>query len=238
MNDRQYFLKEIGSEMELELFLRLRYEGFCKSASGVFVNKNDNAIDINYYDRNSHHYGIFKNQDKKTEPVGYFRIVLEEPTVADQWVKNISLRTGLTHLTAYKPRSVFPCLGIYPRADLEQEFYTGKAASERAGEVSRFVIIRSERSVKLSLQIIKIAFAIALLKIEHAFVGCFSEHSKTYMKFGFRQCPGSSTFSFESVMSQKEGLILYCSSAYLTRELQSKCKIMQRQFLLDKCLAF
>ena len=236
MNDKQYFLKEIVSEKELELFLRLRYEGFCNSASGLFVSKNSNAIDINYYDRNSHHYGIFKCLDKQTKPVGYFRIVLEEPTIADQWVKNISLRAGLAHLTEYKPRSVFPCLGIYPGAGLEQEFYTRKAASEKAGEVSRFVIIKSERSLKLSLQIIKSAFAIALLKIQHAFVGCFSDHSKAYMKFGFQQCPGSSTFSFDSVMDQKKGIILYCRTQYLTNELMTGFKIMQEQFLSRSCL--
>ena len=77
MKDKQYILKEILSETELELFLRLRYNGFCNSAASLFLTKNNNAIDVNYYDRNSQHYGIYIKQDKKKEPVGYFRIVLE-----------------------------------------------------------------------------------------------------------------------------------------------------------------
>ena len=238
MNDKQYILKEILSEPELELFLRFRYDGFCKSASSLFVTKNNNAIDVNYYDRNSQHYGIYRRHNKKTTPVGYFRIVLEEPTIADEWVKNISLREGLTQLTEHKPTSMFPCLGIYPNADLEQEFYTKKISSEKAGEVSRFLIIQSERSLRLSLQIIRSAFAIALLHIQHAFAGCFLAHSKAYMKFGFKQCPGSSTFSFNSTARQKEGIILYCNTGYLTTELKTRFKIMQEQFLLNSCLTF
>src|ERR1700712_5363219 len=114
MNAKQYILKEISSETELENFLRLRYQGFCKSASSLFIAKNNNAIDVNYYDKNSKHYAIYAMQDNKTEPVGYFRIVLEEPTIANEWVKNISLRAGLSDLTEHKPPSIFPCLGNYP----------------------------------------------------------------------------------------------------------------------------
>ena len=238
MSNKQYILKEILPETELELFLRLRYDGFCKSASSLFVTKNDNDIDINYYDRNSQHYGICIRQDKINKPVGYFRIVLEEPTIADEWVNNISLRAGLTHLTRHKPQSIFPCLSIYPNRNLEQEFYIKKASSEKAGEVSRFLIIKSERSLSLSLQIIRSAFAIAMLQIQHAFVGCFHNHSKAYMKFGFRQCPGSSTFSFDSTSRQKEGIILYCKTQYLKTELKTRFKIMQLQFLSNSCLTF
>jgi hypothetical protein len=238
MTVKQYILREILSETELENFLRLRYDGFCTSASNLFVTRNSNAIDVNYYDRNSKHYGVYTKKDKKSEPVGYFRIVLEEPTIADEWVSNISRRYGLTYLTEHKPQSAFPCLGIYPHSGLEQEFYKRKLVSEKAGEVSRFLIIQSERSLRLSLYIIRSAFAIALLHIQHALVGCFHDHSKVYMNFGFRQCPGSSTFSFDSAPRQKEGMILYCKTQYLTNELKTKCKEIQEQFLSNRCLTF
>ncbi len=152
-------------------------------------------------------------------------------------MKNISLRAGVTHLTEHKPPSVFPCLGVYPYTGLEQEFYARKSSSEKAGEVSRFLIIQSERSVRLSLQIIRSAFAIALLHIQHAFVGCFHEHSRAYMKFGFRQCPGSSTFSLNSTSTQK-GIILYCKTQYLTNESKAGFKKIQERFLSDNCLEF
>lgn len=233
-----YFLKEILSESELELFLRLRYSEFCNSPASVVVMKNNKEIDINYYDRNSMHYGIYKQQNERAAPVGYFRIVLEEPAIADKWVTNISEKSGLTNVTEHKPQTVFPCMGIYPYQNLEQEFYKKKTPFERAGEVSRFFIIQSERSVRLSLQIIRSSFAIALLHIQHAFVGCFSDHSQVYMKLGFKPCPGSSIFSFKSTGKQKEGIILYCSADYLSGEVHSKLKIMQGQFLLNKRLTF
>jgi hypothetical protein len=236
MDSKQYILKEILSEDELELFLRLRYSCFANSASSLFMGKNDNAIDVNYYDRNSLHYGIYKKQQKFTEPVGYFRIVLERPTLANEWVKNISSRAGLSGVIDYKPVSVFPCLGIYPDSSLEQEFYAKKNAAEKAGEVSRFFIVEQERSLKLSLQIIKSAFAIGLLYLQHGFIGCFNDHSKTYMKFGFRQYPGSLTFSFDTAQRQKKGIILYWKTNYLTGELKKVFKIIQDQFLANNCL--
>lgn len=238
MKDKHYILKEILSETDLEYFLRLRYHDFLMSASNQFVSKNNRAIDVNYYDRNSRHYGIYTLHDKKTEPVGYFRIVLEQPTMADEWVRNISQRAGLTALTDRKPPSMFPCLGICPNTGLEQEFYTLRSITGKAGEVSRFLIIQSERSLMLSLQIIRSAFAIAMLHIQHAFVGCFHDHSKVYMRFGFRQWPGSTTFFFNSSVRQKEGIILYCQAQYMTNELKMICKKLQDQFLLDSCLAF
>lgn len=236
MDSKQYILKEILSEDELELFLRLRYSSFANSASSLFINENDNAIDVNYYDRNSLHYGIYKQQQKNTEPVGYFRIVLERPTLANNWVKNISLRAGLSVIIDHKPLSVFPCLGIYPDNSLEQEFYAKKNTAEKAGEVSRFFIVEKERSLKLSLQIIRGAFAIGLLHLQHGFVGCFNDHSKAYMKFGFRQYPGSLTFSFDTAQRQKKGIILYWKTNYLTSELKKIFKIVQDQYLTNNCL--
>lgn len=238
MDSKHYVLKEILSEDELELFLRLRYSCFVNSASSLFMKANDKAIDVNYYDRNSLHYGIYKQHQKNTEPVGYFRIVLERPTVANNWVKNISLRAGLSGIIDHKPLSVFPCLGIYPDSSLEQEFYAKKVEAEKAGEVSRFFIVEKERSLKLSLQIIRGAFAIGLLHLQHGFVGCFNEHSKAYMKFGFKQYPGSSTFSFDTTLRQKKGIILYWKTNYLTIELRKKFKIIQDQFLENNCLTF
>jgi hypothetical protein len=238
MNFKKYILKEILSEAELELFLRLRYNCFSHSASSLFVDKNAKAVDINYYDMNSLHYGIYMQQQQNAEPVGYFRIILEEATNAEDWVRNISYRVGLADCIQNKPQAIFPCLGVYPGNNLEQEFYTRKRSNEKAGEVSRFFIVEPERCLKLSLQIIRSAFAIGVLYLQHAFVGCFNNHSKAYMKFGFRQYPGTSGFSLDSIMGQKEGVILYCKRSYLTTELLKLFKIIQDQFLLQHCLSF
>jgi len=237
INNKDYILKEISSEPELELFLRFRYNGFCNSPAGYVLTKNKSAIDINYYDRKSRHYAIYTELNRKAVPVGYFRIVLEEPTMADEWVSNISQRVGLTHITEQPLRHTFPFSGIYPDTGLEKGFYTRKASFEKAGEVSRFIISESERSVRLSLQIIKSAFAIALLHIQHAFVLCLNDHSKAYMKFGFRQCPGSSTFTNNSIASRNECILLYCGTGHVTNELKTRFKIMQQQFLKNRCLA-
>lgn len=237
MNNKDYILKEISSEPELELFLRFRYRGFSNSTAGHVLTENSSAIDINYYDRKSRHYAIYTEQNRKAVPVGYFRIVLEEPTKAAEWVSNISARAGLTRLTEQPQQFTFPFSGIYPDTGLEQEFYARKTPCEKAGEVSRFVICESERSVRLSLQIIKSAFAIALLHIQHAFVLCRNDHSKAYMKFGFMQCPGSSTFTIDSIESRKAGKLLYCGTGHVTNELKTRFKIMQQQFLKNRCLA-
>jgi hypothetical protein len=90
----------------------------------------------------------------------------------------------------------------------------------------------------MSLQIIQSAFAIALLNIQHAFVGCFHDHSKAYMKFGFRQCAGSCTFSLDSKAMRKEAIILYCRTHYIKSELKRGIKIMQDQFLSNVCMTF
>ena len=205
MRTKQYLIKEISSEPELELFLKFRYHGLSNSQISHVVSSNCNAIDVNYHDRNSLHYGVYLQQSKKKDAVGYFRIILEHPTRANEWTKNILLRTGLNNLAEPESESIFPCLSAYPHADLQQEFYRRKAPQDKAGEVSRFLISPAERSVKLSLQIIRSAFAIALSRIQYAFLLCMPDHSSAYMKFGFRQCPCRRFLSLRQLPAKKNG---------------------------------
>jgi hypothetical protein len=238
MEKGKYFLKEILCETELEIFLRLRHQVFNQSSAKMLVAKGNGQIDINYYDRNSLHYGVYKNQEGNPTPVGYFRIVLENPTISDHWITNISTRNNVYEMVEPKPASTFPCLGYYPYEDLENRFQQKRKAFERVGEVSRFFIIHTERSMRLSMHIIKSSFAIALLHIQHAFVGCFSDHSRTYQKFGFKPYPGSSTFMFDIMGRKKEGIILHCRSSYLASETKKSFTQMQWDFLLRKSILF
>lgn len=238
MNTKKYILREILSEQELEQFLRLRYNCFCKSDAEFFVSKNIHGIDLNYYDRNSNHYGLYMVQNKSKEPVGYFRIILEEPTKADRWIQNISKRFDLSYLTEHRLTFKFPCLGICPDTGLEQDFYEKKEVTEKVGEAGRLLIVEAERSLKLSLQLIKSAIAIAELYVQHAFIGCFHEHSKAYTRLGFKQYPGSSTFSFDLPVLRKKGVVLYCRSEYLSSELKTKLKIIQNQYAENNSLTF
>jgi|GEM_PF-3484520 len=238
MNIKQYVLQEISSEQELEKFFRLRYDCFCKSDAELFVTKNEIRIDLNYYDRNSKHYGLYLAKNDSKEPVGYFRIVLENSTKANVWVQNISNRLGIINLTQHKPVSRLPCLGIYPDTKLEHRFYTKKKATEKAGEAGRLLIVKSERSVKLSLQLIKCAFALAALNVHHAFVGCFKEHAKAYTRLGFKQYPGTSAFFPDKSSTLKEGIVLYCKAEYISAELKLKIKLIQNQFIENNCLSF
>ncbi|MEP7109153.1 MAG: hypothetical protein ABI760_14265 [Ferruginibacter sp.] len=238
MDNKKYVLQEILCEQELELFLRLRYECFSSSEAELFVSKNASNIDLNYYDRNAKHYGLYMVQHDLKKPAGYFRIVLEAPTKADKWIQNISQRLGLTYLIVNRPASRLPCLGVYPDACLEQDFYATKEISEKIGEAGRLLIVKSERSVKLSLLLIKSAFAIAALYVQHAFVGCFKEHSKAYTRLGFRQYPGTSSFFPILSVLQREGVVLYCKAEYVPGEYRSALTIMQQQFVEKKCLTF
>lgn len=238
MNTKKYLLREISSEQELEQFLRLRYKCFCKSDAEFFVPKNVHGIDLNYYDKNSNHYGLYLVQNKSKEPVGYFRIILEEPTKADRWIQNISKRFGLNHLSEHRPIFKFPCLGVHPDTRLEQDFYEKKEATEKVGEASRLFIVEAERSLKLSLQLIKSAIAIAELHVQHAFVGCFYEHSKVYTRFGFKQYPGSSASPFDLPVSRKKGVVLYCRSAYLPFEIKTNLKMIQNQYAENNSMTF
>jgi hypothetical protein len=235
---KEYLIKEISSERELETFLRFRYQELSDSDISHVVTRNSAAIDLNYYDRNSLHYGVYLQQNDKNDPVGYFRIILEHPTKASEWAGNISLKSGLSDLIEPDSRSTFPCLGAYPYADLHQQFYRYKTPMDKVGEVSRFLISPGERSVKLSLQIIRSAFAIALSRIQYAFLLCMPEHSKAYMKFGFRQCPLSSVFRLDTAAGKKERVILYCKPKFVTPELKEYFRTMQEQFLTDGFIKF
>jgi hypothetical protein len=163
---------------------------------------------------------------------------LEQPTIASEWASNILVKNDLFDLLEPGPQLTFPCLSAYPHGNLHQQFYQYKKPLDKVGEVSRFLISPGERSVKLSLQIIRSAFAIALSLLQYAFLLCMPEHAKAYMKFGFRQCPLSSVFNLDGAAGKKERLILYCRPKFVSSELKQYFQVMQERYLADGCLKF
>jgi hypothetical protein len=231
MKNKQYILQEILSEDQLEQFLKLRYTCFFHSSSRLFITKNENEIDINYYDRNSNHYGLYLQQGNSLEPVGYFRIILEEPTKADAWIRSISERLGMSEFVEQKSKATFPCFDIYPGIELARDFYGQKKPNAKAGEISRLAIIKSERSVRLSMQLLKSASVVVLSYLQYAFVACFLEHSKAYTRLGFNQYPGSSTFSLDTNLTQNKAVVLYWASENQPEELNAELEKIQNQYL-------
>ncbi|MBC7849913.1 MAG: hypothetical protein H7Y31_09255 [Chitinophagaceae bacterium] len=238
MSEKEYVLQEIESEDELEQFLRLRYEVFFNSDAEMFISENDQQIDLNYYDHRSHHYGLYHSFDGVKKRIGYFRIVVDKRTMADQWVANISRRVGLRHLAGFRPRSTLPCFNAYPDANLEEKFYSRKEIFGNVGEASRLMIATNERSLKLSLQLLKMALAIGVMYVEHAFVGCFQEHSKAYSRLGFEQMSGTSLFQIDLPNMQKKGMIMYCRTKDLSNDMKRSLRRIQVQFVKDKVLRF
>lgn len=213
-----YILRETTSEEELERLLHLRYQCFNNSDTKILIKENDLKIDLNYYDRNAYHYGVYKVIDHDEIPIGYFRQIFKTPTYADNWVQNICKKNNLSHSIEQKPNFDFPCLDMYSSFSVQEGFPA--VIEESTCEISRLMLIENERSLKLIVAIIQKAFAVGLIYSQNAIIGCFQSHSKLYKKMGFKNIPGADVFQVDCFGKIQDAVILHWSDDDMAKELE------------------
>lgn len=186
-----YFVfREAKNAKDLELLFKQRYKAFKESRFGLMVKENSLELDIDGYDFQSRHFGLFQVEDGQEKAVGYFRLVTDSaaPQMKDIWQLTIKY-PELLHSLKYDSSIPLPSIANVDESDEVSQFYTAiKKDNLDMAEASRLTIDSSVRSVTISQFLTDALGAVSfyLMKLDHLLIGCRLGHYRFYKRLGFK----------------------------------------------------
>ena len=186
---------------ELEQLIRLRYRVYKESRLAHFTCDSDTGLDIDVFDLNSRHFGLFMVESHRVVPIGYHRIVEDRPGPQISEVQEIARQAGI-HLPANSPDTPFPIMTYCPTAAAVKALYfESKSEGRASSEATKFALSKEHHSLALAKHMIESEVAIHMLhrKTDYAITCCTPVHSRFYSRYGFQQFPGTEDFVHEGV---------------------------------------
>jgi hypothetical protein len=183
-----------ASYEELVRLLRLRYEVYAGCHLREFCSLNSYRIDVDEYDVNSHHLGLFAERDAESCEVGYVRLVTDEQAPHARWIRDLGREhSGLAIFINKHRQHPFPCFGYVPRIEtIHKRYLELKAEGRRMAEPGRLAIIPGMRSLRLSRFLIEsVAAYCCAFGYPAVVMSCGVQHGRVYESIGFKSVSGT-----------------------------------------------
>jgi len=218
---KQYKFKEIYNEIELEQFLKLRYKTVFNSSVKNFLAFNEHEIDIDIYDLQSRHFGLFC-EDK---PAGFLRLVYPKKEVYQEHVFNIGCKYNIFSHKKHSKREIenldypdFPFIS-YPNTPCSiQNYYKILTAKEETlVEPSRLMLFQNINGVNKAKFLTECAIAVYVLTCmgkKHAVINCDVRHERFYQRYGFQKVNNTEGESYH-LKNKNATLLALCMSSSL-----------------------
>jgi hypothetical protein len=199
-NDTIYIYREAESQEELEELLKLRYRAFLRGTWGLITKRNIYQIDIDVFDVNAMHFGLFIQKDEKEIPIGYVRFVTETTTKHGNWIENILKKCTDIELinTEFKfPVQVkleskhIPILQDFIKEQNQNNF--------KVVEISRISLEEGVTTFKLSNLFIDFIFGSELKNKSTYIIHVIDSSEKIYIKNGFIRHNSISSFVIDDL---------------------------------------
>jgi N-acyl-L-homoserine lactone synthetase len=182
--------REPRNEQELAALFRLRYQGYLDSACAGLVNQNDLGMELDYYDFQSLHYGLFQEGRFGAHPIAYARFVEEQPSRQAKLVNElIGTVAGLEAPSTNGHGFKLPMINSCDEAEEIEQFLDGyRARKETIIEASRFVFDPAVRSGGYTRLFVEACIAATCFQNSADVVGlaCHPRHAAFYMRYGFK----------------------------------------------------
>jgi|CXWL01.1.fsa_nt_gi hypothetical protein len=180
------------TSFELESLLRIRYKTYRDSRNSEIVSKNDYDIDIDSWDRESHHFGLFQTQPEQVDQaIGYMRVVDPALTTPVPFIENIIYK--YSEVVSHRDRKEeysYPTLSYWPnRAVLETFLAKATKNGTRVVETGRFALLEQFRSHSLATFAVESALSLFFFEkgYENAFWTCNSHSAAFYKRYGLAE---------------------------------------------------
>jgi len=186
---RKFIFRLPRDRAVLEQLLRIRYLAFRNVEGQVLVPYCESGIDLDQFDFNAHHLGLFGvDSDIGEFPAGYIRLITTGtgPQV-DQLLDTIRVNTTLTSRAFRERDTVFPAIKEFP--ELKTHIVQSGYGIDTFAEPSRLSIASEINSKKLitSFAIAILAYGIYIGK-NHGILTSKIHHARLYKLLGFRDC--------------------------------------------------
>src|SRR5678816_2590659 len=184
----QVALRPPHSEAELITLLKLRYRVFTGEATRVFLTPNGHAIDVDRFDVNAHHLGLF-NDDA---PIGYARMITFDRGPQARWIDSItgshSLQIAPGHDDELDPLPALYHGRHFPQ--LRDWVINRLKRGEVIVEPSRLSIDAAWRSVSVGHFMLRRLVRYTMSsRFDSAILSCSPTHASMYVNHGFRMAP-------------------------------------------------
>ncbi|TXB68405.1 N-acyl amino acid synthase FeeM domain-containing protein [Phaeodactylibacter luteus] len=174
---------------ELQRLFQLRYEGYLESHCASLVKTNELGFELESYDHCAHHLGLFLEGHYGARPIGYMRLVIDGPTQARAWVKQLAQAHGLS--VPERPEGeAWPLLNNCPeQAPVQALQQEARKAGRQIAEASRFVFSPEARAAGYARFFLEAALAQAvhIYGLGGVVLACHPRHAASYLRMGFQQ---------------------------------------------------
>jgi len=195
-----YYFREIQGREEMFNWLKLRYTIYNSTRCAGFLSDNELEIDVDAYDLQSKHYGLFVEEADEQKLIGGLRIIQNAPVLSSiRTLKELGL---LEYCQQQKAGEVLPILSYFPE-DKDDYFDPLMPQGRIATEGSRLVLNKEYQSLRLAKFIISNAIILHLEMEDDwvAFVSCNPLHARLYQSFGFENVCDHKTWAKDAPVS-------------------------------------
>lgn len=182
--------REARSMSEMAALFRLRYRGYLESNCASLINENKFGFEIESYDWQSLHFGLFKEGRTKSRAVAYARIVEEKLSRHASMVGD--LLTLTPGMEVHEPVDDSYSLPMLNNCDSVQAIQNGLQVYREQGlsvvEASRLVFAPEARSGGEARLFVEAAMAATFTLSDAGLItlACHPRHVPFYMRYGFK----------------------------------------------------
>ncbi len=186
---KYYVFRAANSVSELKSLLQLRYRGYLESKCASLMHQNDHNLDLDGYDMQARHFGLFECNGRSQKPIGYIRFAQDSvsPQLKEIWQLSMAY-PDLVNQVEYNPEEPYPVLGHLEESGPVQAFYQDiRQRGKSMVEGSRMVLDANYRSLGFSRFIIEAAVSVCLYSFayDYSVLACVPNHRRFYERFGF-----------------------------------------------------
>jgi hypothetical protein len=184
------------SEAELEKLLRLRYHVYSDHPiMSRFLTRNELGIDMDAYDVNAHHLGLFSEDG----PIGSARLVTLSRGPQADWIESIGRRHDELLAPSFaSPDAPLPAMSYTNEIAPALGAFVGR--DNHVAEASRFSLVPDQRSHGLAHFLTHAIITYWMLNgFDTAVVFCRVSHTRMWKSVGFLLAPGTSEFPYNGI---------------------------------------
>ncbi len=210
----------------LMAILKVRYE-VMRVEFPMYVAENPIGIDIDQWDTQAHHLGLWKIADGREEPVGYMRVIQTSPTTAGEEVfKIVKMFPILEDRIKRTSKNPIRFLEIFQNCK-EARIKYDEFPSQKVVEGSRLAVIKKYRDLNPGRFLVETSFALFYTEnlFHHCFIAVREKHFPVYRRYGFQKVTSL-------YIPQDSGCHILCYAHYtdLPGHLTEKLSAMREEF--------
>ena len=184
----RYVVRLAETAAELHAILKVRYEVLRVDFS-MYTPENSAGTDIDQWDTQACHLGLWKLTHGQETPIGYMRIIQTNPVpVGKEVLKIVKAFPSLENQSRRTSKNPIRFLEIFQGCEEARIKYDG-LVSEKIMEGSRLAVKREYRDLYLGRFLVECSFALFYGddRFHHGFIEVRENHFPAYYRYGFRQ---------------------------------------------------